>query len=1492
MLENAEDGDTAGWDLFDADPPATPVNIADPANPQNRVIAFQATYDTGFRFIFTPVETQRLHLQWRMRITGNYLLYATLVTSVGWVNIRYVPSTTVPNQGLDPLVPLGTNVANGHWVTIRRNLLADLRRIHPTATITDFRALMVRAVGCFDDIAVLNYDDADLDCLPDSVETTAGLNPADPSDATTDLDGDGLSNLDEFLRDTNITVADTDDDDLPDGDEVNLYGTNPLQADTDSDGLPDGYETACNMDPLTPAFQGPGYLFDRRVAEDAEDQTTTGWDLFDADPPNTLSNAVDPTDPENRVIAFQGTYDTGYRFTLAPTETRKLVLEWRMRASSNFLFYATCNTTAGWLNVRYVPGTTWSNLGPDPIVPLGTNVGAGQWVTIRRNLLADVRYLHPNAEILYVYGIMTRGLTELDDVALLAYPDTDLDVLPDSVEITAGLDFADPDDAETDLDGDGLSNLDEFMHGTDLTVADTDADGLSDSDELHIHGSDPRLADTDADSMPDGLEVSCAMDPLTPALQGPGYLFDRRMLENAEDGDTAAWDLWDADPPATLSNIVDPTDAGNRVIAFQGAYDTAYRLTLNPTEAQKLILEWRMRASSNFLIYATCQTTAGWLNLRYVPGTTSSNLGLDPIVPLGTNVGTGQWVTIRRNLLADVRRLHPTADILYVYAFMTRGVTELDDVALLAYPDSDHDCLPDGIEVSAGLNPLDPADAETDLDGDGISNASEIVHGTNLAAWDSDGDIVPDGAELELGLDPLDPNDGAAWVFAATAVPDAAPGLAVSYYKGDWRFMPSFEFFPHYGSGLVAQLDMLESTGQVFGSGRADEVGAVFDGWLAVPTDGWYTFHLTNNDGGMLYIDGVQVTAADGYVWHLGAPWQSHGDIGLRAGLHALRLVYFETYCNASLVLEWEARGLARQVIPAECLLHSPDALALLQAGDDADGDGLADAAELAAGANPANPDTDGDGLPDGRESNELGTNPAALDSDGDGVGDRDEVELAGSDPTAADFDGSAFTARELAGSAGTVASGAWVKYGDDIVAESKRGDVTFEFLVLFADCYRVEVEGTQYQPNSEYSTFELLGQVDGEYVGSATLTAPFGVMGVTHFYTPWLLPGRHTVRIGWENVYAGTTLDIRAVRLQRPGGTDADANGRADWLDHRLAATCTLDAVPDTSRVSPLCVEGTTRFLSGMSISDGTPVQRGTWRRWYADLPLLETGVTARTVSFEHGAKTATLATTWVATDVLTEPDLTLRKGDALRLTAAPAGATDGTVHLTVGGTEYDTTLAAPVTCRFDTAGTFTVDGTYTPTTGAPVTGSLQVTVVECTVPEAPAIWRNRERAWTWTGLTLAATVDAPHMDLAQTAHTADTATFQLQRTEVLEDVHIVARLGAGGPVLASVPTAGFWLRAAVEGHIESIEQYPDNSDKLEVEVFTWGLPDSVRVNITVFPSGISFDDGTTVRDVFRADLDDTGRYVYHMLRADTALSICRITRIYQGAAIVGDMN
>lgn len=74
---------------------------------------------------------------------------------------------------------------------------------------------------------------------------------------------------------------------------------------------------------------------------------------------------------------------------------------------------------------------------------------------------------------------------------------------------------------DTDNDNDGVPNDEEEKLGTNPAVADSDSDGLSDYEEVHVYKTDPLKKDTDGDSFSDGDEVDGFYDP-----NGPGMLRD------------------------------------------------------------------------------------------------------------------------------------------------------------------------------------------------------------------------------------------------------------------------------------------------------------------------------------------------------------------------------------------------------------------------------------------------------------------------------------------------------------------------------------------------------------------------------------------------------------------------------------------------------------------------------------------------------------------------------------------------------------------------------------------------------------------------------------------------------------------------------------------------------------------------------------------------------------------------------------------------------
>jgi hexosaminidase len=79
-----------------------------------------------------------------------------------------------------------------------------------------------------------------------------------------------------------------------------------------------------------------------------------------------------------------------------------------------------------------------------------------------------------------------------------------------------------------------------------------------------------------------------------------------------------------------------------------------------------------------------------------------------------------------------------------------------------------------------------------------------------------------------------------------------------------------------------------------------------------MPKDGLYTWYLSVDDGGVLWIDGRLVVDHDGKH----ANTEKSGKIALKKGPHVFKLAYIQAGSDKALKLEYSGAGVERQEVP------------------------------------------------------------------------------------------------------------------------------------------------------------------------------------------------------------------------------------------------------------------------------------------------------------------------------------------------------------------------------------------------------------------------------------------------------------------------------------------------------------------------------------------------------------------------------------------------
>ena len=425
-IEDAENGNTTGWVIYDSAPAGASVtNTLDDAL-QSRVIELSGTgLSNGFRLgNLTGTQawndTEHSSISWRMKTSNNFAINVAVSTTNGVRYIRYdqrVDSIT-PTSSIYVRRGLGPTSTNGLWQSFSRNLAQDLTDAEPDNTLLAINGFLVRGNMRIDDIELfgINENANSPPIARAGIDLTANANQSVTLDGSDSVDANG----------TIVSYQWTDAGGAILGNSAAIDWSSSVDGSyalsltvTDDEGSSASDSVLVSVLPNTNSGT-------TQLLENAENGNTTGWVVYDSAPAgasvtNTLDDAL-----QSRVIELSGTgLSNGFRVgnltgSQIWNDTEHSSISWRMKTNNNFAINLAVNTTNGLRYIRYDQQV-------DSITPtssiyirrgLGPTSTNGLWQSFSRNLAQDLTDAEPDNTLLAINGFLVRGNMRLDDIEL------------------------------------------------------------------------------------------------------------------------------------------------------------------------------------------------------------------------------------------------------------------------------------------------------------------------------------------------------------------------------------------------------------------------------------------------------------------------------------------------------------------------------------------------------------------------------------------------------------------------------------------------------------------------------------------------------------------------------------------------------------------------------------------------------------------------------------------------------------------------------------------------------------------------------------------------------------------------------------------------------------------------------------------------------------------------------------------------------------------
>ncbi len=218
---------------------------------------------------------------------------------------------------------------------------------------------------------------------------------------------------------------------------------------------------------------------------------------------------------------------------------------------------------------------------------------------------------------------------------------------------------------------------------------------------------------------------------------------------------------------------------------------------------------------------------------------------------------------------------------------------------------------PFSLDINAGGTPQPSFTLTTNPSGMSIDPTTGIitwipsVAGTfNVTVQASNGVLPHASQSFQITVHDLIP--------AETGLGTLAQGIDYIYFENDstpWAQLPDYASMTAKKSGTQSIFDLSQRD-------RDTHYGLRLEGYIDFPTDGPVTFYLSSDDGARLYVHGIEVVDNDGV--HGGQT--RTGVLGLRAGMHFIRIDYMQGTGGQNLKLEVQGNGYTRVEVPMSVL--------------------------------------------------------------------------------------------------------------------------------------------------------------------------------------------------------------------------------------------------------------------------------------------------------------------------------------------------------------------------------------------------------------------------------------------------------------------------------------------------------------------------------------------------------------------------------------------